>query len=120
MRPWCVACLRVAATAVLAWAVAASPASHAQGRHGRVHGRGYPVFVPAYPLYLDPYLPPPPPATPEQGAWPYITDPDLALFGTSTTRCLAGAYICPAEQPGTVGSSCSCRTPTTQVPGHIG
>jgi len=120
MRCCCVAFLRLAAAAALVWAVAAPLPGQAQDRRGGFRGAGLPVFVPAYPIYPYSYQPPLPAAEPEPGAWPYITDGNPAPFSASTTRCLAGAYICPAAQPGAVGSPCLCLTPTTHVPGHIG
>ena len=97
----------------------------AQTRRPVRQAAGVPVFVPfypGYPLYPYPYAYPPVayPAVPV-GPVPDGRAGGVPVpYGQSTTRCLAGAYVCPSDPPGEIGAPCSCPTTTAQVPGRIG
>jgi hypothetical protein len=114
-----------AAASFLGAALPALP-SAAEARSFFSFGFGFPGFYAGPPAFYYPppvYLPPPPPPPVFYAPPPaFFVPPPEPGFAPSTSagRCYAGAYVCPTDRLGPIGTPCSCPTNTGRARGRIG
>jgi len=92
--------------------VAAMPGQAQAWWHGYGWRPGFFIGI-APPAYYPPPVYYPRPAY-------YAPPPVYYPQRTTGQACQAGAYVCPLDRPGPIGSPCSCPANRGRVEGHVG